>query len=594
MVVALIGLATSVIAIYNFSVVNRVVGLVLEENYQTIVSAQNMVRTLERQENAQLAMILDDIDDGYISFSNNRDVFLGYHERARVLAHSAEDRELLDRIAERFSIYDASVDTLYRIVQTEGQTALATDYKFKLLSPLADTLKDDCFTLLDRGRSDIEEGKEQIRSSTYGAMLTVIIASIVSIILTFVATIQFTRAIRPLEKLTGTVRKIGSGSLAQKIDVVTDDEIGELSVEFNKMTERLQQYEEMNIHQLIAEKKKSETIVANIADPVILTDTEGSVILMNREAERVFRVRHGHWQGRKIREVIQNKEWLEQLYPAGSEPDEKLLQLEQDGRTFFYRPQHAEIMDERKIFQGRLWLLQDVTRFKNLERMKSEFVATVSHELRTPLTSLNMSVDILAKNVIGEMNERQRELVAAAKDDVERLRKLVHDLLNLSRIEASEKEIEKERLYIRELIDDALKPLRLPFKEKEIDLVIDVDDALPMVSVNRRQYSWVISNLANNGLRFTEPGGSVTFTAAMTGDEICMSVRDTGCGIPSDEQETIFDKFVQVESTDTGNPGSVGLGLAIARGVVEAHGGKIWVESTVDAGSTFSLTIPAS
>ncbi len=593
MVVALIGLATSFIAIYNFSVVNQSVGLVVEENYQTTMAAQNMVRHLERQENAQLAMILDDIDLAYVQFSTNRTSFLGWHERARSAARSPEDETLLDEIETHFRTYSLYADTLYRMVQSDGQSR-ATEYKFKTVRPLAESLKEECFQLLDRSQEGVAKGEEKIRNTTYGAMLTVILASVVSIVLTFLATIQFTRAIRPLEKLTNTVRKIGSGSLSQKIDVVTNDEIGELSVEFNKMTERLLEYERMNIHQLIAEKKKSETIVANIADPVIVTDTARTVILMNREAERVFRVRTGSWKGKHVREVISNDAWLELVFPERPDPEETLLTIEQEGRQSFYRPRRADIVDEVGNLQGRLSLLQDVTRFKNLERLKSEFVATVSHELRTPLTSLNMSVDILAKNVVGEINDRQRELVTAAKDDVERLRKLVYDLLNLSRLEAGKAEVEKEPVYLRELIEDALKPLRLPFDEKGIGLRVDVDDSVPMVSVDRRQFSWVFSNLANNALRFTDTGGSVTFTGVARAKDVLISVRDTGCGIPPEEQETIFDKFVQVSSDTEGSPGSVGLGLAIARGVVEAHGGKIWVESKVEDGSTFHFTIPTA
>jgi signal transduction histidine kinase len=249
-------------------------------------------------------------------------------------------------------------------------------------------------------------------------------------------------------------------------------------------------------------------------------------------------------------------------------------------------------VDEYGHVQGVVTLLQDVTRFKDLDRMKSEFIATVSHELRTPLTSLSMGIDILSQEVVGSVNQRQKDLLVAAKDDSERLRKLVKELLDLSKLESGKYEMKKEFVDFRRLVADAVRPLRLPFEEKQIELALDIPENLPALSADSHQLNWVVTNLLSNALRWTDTGGKVQLTATEDHHVLYVTVADTGHGIPQESLETVFDKFVQLKSSTETTPGSVGLGLAIAREVVEAHGGRIWVESQIGVGSTFFFTLP--
>jgi PAS domain S-box-containing protein len=591
-VVVLIGLATSMVAVYNFSVVSREIGSILQDRFRITLAAQNMVRSVERQENAQLAMLLDDPDLAYVQFTATGGIFLGWQEEARRNILDPSDRALLERIERRYRLYSSYADSLYRLLQQPNGNARATAYKFKVVRPYAESLKEDCFQLLERSQTAISRTEETIGSTIKAAMLTVIVASIGAVVLSFFASRRFILSLQPLETLTRSVRLIGRGRLNQKIDVVGTDEIGELSIEFNKMTERLRLYEESNIHTLITEKKRSETIVASIADPVVVTNDRQMVMLMNAAAERLFGISGRSWEGLTLAAVVRDERWMDILLGRRSDREETLLTTEQDGRTLYFRPRRTVITDEQGIAQGTVTLLQDVTRFKDLDRMKSEFVATVSHELRTPLTSLNMSVDILLQEVLGRLTDRQRELIAASKDDVERLRKLVHDLLELARLESGKQEIHREPVHLRDIVDEAVRPMRLPFTEKEIRLDTDIPNDLPVVSVDRRQFVWVVSNLVNNALRYTSSGGRVRIVATHQTGHLRVAVEDTGKGIPADQLEHIFEKFVQVQEGSELSPGSVGLGLAIARGVVESHGGVIGVESEVGRGTTFTFTIP--
>jgi NtrC-family two-component system sensor histidine kinase KinB len=599
-VIVLIGLATSAFAIYNFSNLRDTFSRMLHNNYESVRAAQNMFKALEQQENAQLSMLLTDIDPAYVRFSIYRTGFLGWLGQAKRSGQSEREKNVLDRISQNYSRYNQLSDSLYHLLQIKGQTSAASNFKSKVIRPVADSLKDGCFEYLAINQDAMTLTEDKLNQTASEATLTVITISLVAVLLSFFISVRVTRSIiLPAEKLTRSVRKISSGQLNQKIDLNTEDEFGELSREFNKMTERLRTYEQMNIQQLIAEKKKSETIVESIADPVIVTDENGVLVLMNQAAAAVFDVRGADWQGKFLREVVGNQRWAEMLELGGTrrieqEHRDPLFAFTRNDLKLYFRPRQAHIVDEHGNVQGVVTLLQDVTRFKNLDRMKSEFIATVSHELRTPLTSLSMGIDILTQEVIGSVNQRQKDLLIAAKDDSERLRKLVKELLDLSKLESGKYEMKKEFVDFRRLVTDAVRPLRLPFEEKQIRLELYIPEHLNALSADSHQLAWVITNLLTNALRYTDTGGKVQLTAREEKQGLVVTVTDTGHGISHENLETVFDKFVQVKSSTETTPGSVGLGLAIAREVVEAHGGRIWVESQVGIGSTFFFTIPAA
>jgi NtrC-family two-component system sensor histidine kinase KinB len=593
-----ISIGISVVAVYNFSRLNNFISAILHDNYQGVLAAENMVKALERQESAHVSMLYDDIDSSYTQFNANTTGFKGWQQKALSVTTGRREIDLLLSIGGDYRRYVALTDSLYNVLQLKNGRARGIRFRSSVLRPIAYRLREKCFTLLEMNQNAMTITETRIRSTVTDATYTVIVASIFAVVLSILASIRITRAVRiPAQKLTQSVRKIGQGHLNQKIDVTTDDEIGELAAEFNKMTERLRQYEELNIHQLISEKKKSETIVESIADPIIVTDDDGIVILMNKAAAEILDVSADKVTGKSLRGILKDERWASILESgadeqAGSPTKDVLLTLERFGKRIYLRPRQTKILDRDQRAEGIVTLLQDVTRFKDLDEMKTEFLATVSHEFRTPLTSINMTVDILSKEVVGSINDRQRELLDAAKDDCERLGKLVKELLDLSRLEARQQGMKTESFNIRELLEESVRSLRLPFKEKRISLAITVDADVPPVTGNRQQFTWVITNLASNALRFTPEGGSVQITAMKQQNAVCVAVTDTGPGIPPEAQSTIFDKFVQIKEPAETTPGSVGLGLAIAREVVEAHEGRIWVESSGGSGSTFCFTIP--
>jgi len=244
---------------------------------------------------------------------------------------------------------------------------------------------------------------------------------------------------------------------------------------------------------------------------------------------------------------------------------------------------------EEGTLSGVVLLLRDVTRLKEVERLKSEFVMAASHELRTPLTSIGMSIDLLIENSSQNLSSRQSELLHVAHEEINRLKALVSDLLDLSKIETGKIDLDLEKVTVQQLVDRVATVLLRQIEEKVIAVEYMVADDLPLTKVDSNKISWVLTNLVANAVRLVPKGGHVQLSARMVGKHIHVSVHDDGPGIPLEYQSKIFQKFVQIKGSESGG---TGLGLAICKEIIRAHGGAIWVESKIGQGSTFTFTLP--
>ncbi len=596
-VLVIINIIVSAWSIYNFNQLTQAVSTMARQNYQNIVATQNMVVTLERDNSAQLQMLNGYVESGYQRFVDDSTDFFIYYGQALVSNASDQGAEILREIKSTYGKYSEATAIFREILKTKGYIAYGRSFHFNKILPLFDKIKGECFQLFDINNNSMSRTVIQAGEISNRATVAVVGAAILAIVLSIIASWQFSQYIlEPAEKLTSTVRKIARGYLDVKADIDSNDEIGELSREFNRMTERLRKYEEINIGKLIFEKRKSEAIVGTISDPIVVVDREGKIVLMNQLAENIFNVTEDAAIGRDFQEVVQNKELTK--YLSGYLREESSVnippyfELPFDGENRYFRIRLNSSRDQSGRLTGVVLILQDVTQFKELDKLKSEFMARVSHEFRTPLTSINMTLDILKDEHMGHVNRKQRELLVAAKQDAERLTKLVRELLELSRLESGKIQLKEDRIDTKSLVDFALQPALLQFKDKKVSLTVNVDPSIPEFVADFQQLSWVISNLVTNALRFTDCGGTVTVDATTNGEDLIMSIRDTGCGIEPEELGKIFDKFVQLRDSISPSPGSVGLGLAIAKEIVEFFGGRILVDSEVGVGTVFTFSLP--
>jgi NtrC-family two-component system sensor histidine kinase KinB len=582
-------------AIYNFTGLTQSTSILLTEYFPKMISLENMARSIERHESALSMVLNQDPAGGKVRFDEAKNEFYRNFQVAEKDSTNPDLALILSDITATYAGYLLVTDSLFQQAG-EGGYAEAKTFYYDRITPFSKRLIDNCFWLLEENQKMLQVVARETRNTSDEASIAVLVASLVAVALSVVTMLQFTkRIIEPAERLTETVHQIGRGRLDLKLDIVTNDEVGELSREFNKMTERLRRYEEMNIQQIITEKNKSETIVESIADAIIVCDSGCRIQLLNQSAVDLLGVREADAVGRPAAEII-GDERLRSFLTSGSghlPRNEPYLSYRYRNKTIYLRPRVTVIPSRDPAERGgTVLVLQDVTMYKEIDKMKSDFMAAVSHEFRTPLTSINMSVDILRQKLLGPLNAEQEELLAGSRQDCERLTKLVRELLQLSRLEAGKMEFRTEPFDVGLAIDSTLQPLKLPFHEKGVDLSVVCANDLPRLVGDEQQFSWVVSNLVSNALRHTDPGGTVEIRASAENGSVLVQVSDSGKGIPEDQLKNIFDKFVQVKAQQVATPGSVGLGLAIAKEIVELHGGRIWAESRVDEGSRFSFLLP--
>jgi PAS domain S-box-containing protein len=582
-------------AIYNFVGLTQSTNILLTENFPKMISLENMARSVERHENALSLVLNQDLQNGRMRFNEAKYEFYRNFRIAEKDSTHPDLALILSDISATYAGYLLVTDSLFNKAD-RGEYLRAKTFYYDRITPFSKRLIDNCFWLLEENQKMLQIVARETRNTSDEASLAVLVASLIAVSLSIVTMLQFTkRIIEPAERLTETVHQIGRGRLDLKLDIVTNDEIGELSREFNKMTERLRRFEEMNIQQIISEKNKSETIVESIADAIIVSDADGRLVLLNQSAEDLLQVTGAEAIGRPAEEIIRDPRLKGILRVGNGAPmrDEPYLSFRYRNKTIYLRPRITLIPSRNRSERGgTVLVLQDVTLYKEIDKMKSDFMAAVSHEFRTPLTSINMGVDILRQGLLGPLTTEQEELLTGAKQDCDRLTKMVRELLQLSRLEAGKIEVRAEPFDVAGAIESALGPLKLPFQEKGVELSAVAGGDLPPLVGDEQQFSWVVSNLVNNALKHTDPGGRVEIRSSRDDGSILVQVRDTGRGIPEDQLEKIFDKFVQVKAAQVATPGSVGLGLAIAKEIVELHGGTIWAESVVGSGSTFSFRIP--
>lgn len=342
-----------------------------------------------------------------------------------------------------------------------------------------------------------------------------------------------------------------------------------------------------------------DTISGSLADALFVTDRSKKVIWLNRGAEEIFGIKLDSARGKTLADitglhklsvlldvVLKNEEPLECSYENAT------IRVKRLDRRYFFKISINPIRQDEQ-FTGILVQLTDVTRFHEMEKIKSDFVSIVSHEFRTPLTTIIIGVEMLREGMLGDLTPRGKEVLDAIGADCERLTRLVDNLLELSRIEAGTGTIyvEAEPIDVHELVQEAIRPLKIQAEKKKVELIADLPPGIPSVAADFNKAVWVLTNLIGNALRYTDAGGTITVRVRKKGSRLFFSVQDSGCGIPKEYLDKIFRKYIQVRGQKKAR-GGAGLGLAIAKDIVMAHGGEIWAESEEGKGSTFTFTFP--
>lgn len=582
-------------SVYNFSSLNDAIRDIMVENYRSVIASEKMMESLERQDSGELMFLFGQEKKANQIFHENQMQFMKYLSRAEDNITIQDERHIIDSINVKYQQYISIFSKLKNRSQ-EKTVQEQKEFYLDSIMPIFEEIKSLTMRLLMVNQNHMRFSQQKANDNATKAIYSTLIFSSIAILTAIIFGLYIAGVIiKPVKKLTNSVRKVAAGELDQAIEVTTKDEIGRLAEEFNIMTRKLKEYEKLNVSKLLEEKKKSEGIVKSISNPIIVTDDDNKISLINYKAAQLFNVKEKQVLGSHFLENIKNDnifELINDTLESGEEHSDRkgeVLQFQQDQQELTFRITTTPVIDEDGKVIMVITLLEDITKLKKVDEMKSEFVSMVSHEFRTPLTSMSMGINMLLKEKTGSINEDQKELLEVAEEDCQHLSNLVDDLLDLSKMESGEIDLEFENVKLGKIFDASIKPLEQQAEDKGIELVRDEEIDLE-VHADVNKITWVITNMIGNALRYTEKGDRIELHADKKGYKVHIAVSDNGAGIPKEYQHKIFEKFVRVGQDKDSSTGT-GLGLAISKEMVEAHGGRIWVDSKEGKGSTFTFTV---
>lgn len=387
---------------------------------------------------------------------------------------------------------------------------------------------------------------------------------------------------RPIRKLTVASRRITSGELGQRLTIEAKDEVGELAHAFNEMSARTKEL----VETISADRTRLAAILDNMADGVIMTDVEGNVWLANSAARKLFNTEYA--AEKTLIEVVRDHEmdgvWKLCLKTATTQS----AQYESGIAKRYVRAIAIPMVNGE--LSGILLLVQDLTELKDLQTTRRDLIGNISHEFRTPLAGIKAMVETLRDGAVDD-RETAMDFLNRMDDEVERLTQIVAELTELSRIETGKADLAMESVNLNLLTDEVINQLAPQLKRQELTVEKDLAAGLPLIRVDRARIRQVIVNIVHNAIKFTGPGGKITVATRMYDDSIVVAVSDTGVGIAGSDMPRVFERFYKGDRARPGG-GGTGMGLAIAKHVIEAHGGDVWVESEEGKGSTFSFSLP--
>jgi signal transduction histidine kinase/HAMP domain-containing protein len=565
--------------------------LILKDNYRSVLAGERMMEALDVLQASALSLATRRPVDG----DARAEARLRFENELSVQEHNVTEpgeEESTRRLRERWTAYRKELDAL------EGVRPPARlDRYLDALVPAAREVRSAANEILGLNQDAMARKADRARREAERNVTATVAATIGALVLGLLASLSLTaRLLRPLAVLSRTVRRIGEGDLEARARIAGRDEIAALAQEFNTMADRLAEYRKSSLGELLLAQQASQAAIESLPDPVLVLDAAGAILNQNGAAETLLKL--GGAGGAslatldpELRAVVERVRQhvlsgRGAYAPRGFEEAVRVPSPEGDRHLL---PRATPLYSEEGRIVGATIVLQDVTRLMRFDELKNDLVATVAHEFRTPLTSLRMATHLMAEEVVGPLTEKQVELLAAAREDCERLQAIVDDLLDLSRIQSGRIALEVRHLDAGALLDGAAEALASAAAAAQLELRVSPPDPPVHVQADPERAQLVLSNLLSNAIRHTAPGGRVELRAGAAGDHVRFEVRDTGEGIAREHLERIFDKFYRVPG---GRSTGVGLGLYISREIVHAHGGEMGVESEPGRGSLFWFTLP--
>lgn len=466
--------------------------------------------------------------------------------------------------------------------------------KEKIMQDIRIILNDITKTNMNAIEKKSDFAQKEAKKASFWVIFTSFFCGIVAFFLLIFIPRLF---IKPLQIITESITHIANRNYKQRIKNTNNNEFLPLVDAFNTMAYKLEIYENSNIAKLLSEQKRLETLINKIKNPIIGLDENKKILYINQEILDLLVLKKEETIG-KYAQSIENtllqkliQDLMIPLLENEKIQEKQNLNININQKDLFFEKEIIDIIitptgEKNAQHIGNFIILNNITIFKELDKAKTNFIATVSHELKTPIASIKMSLQLLENQNVGNLNKEQNNLVESIKDDTQRLLKITSELLNLTQVETGNIQLFMQETSPYAIVDYAVKSIENQMQSKHIALRIITEPDLPKVKADADKTAWVIINFLTNAIRYAPENSNIEIKLEKNKEnKIIFSVSDEGKGIADEYKDKVFERYFQVPNFQSKT--GTGLGLAICKGFIEAQNGKIGVESIENQGSTF-------
>jgi signal transduction histidine kinase/HAMP domain-containing protein len=583
-----IAIAVSLIGLNVIGSYGSALKRILRENYRSIEYCQLMSESL-RQTEAQIVIAI--LDSAHVSHSRMDSAFIAFEDNLRQELSNLTvpgERQAADSVAELWHAYKYQVRFL---IDSAQYVPARHTYYAQHIAPIANKTRNLVKRISDMNLRNMSTVDGQAQAKAQNAEFITWLLVISGTLLAFGLVIITGRAVlKPIDDLTDAIREVQRGNLNLALKRHSNDEVGQLTDAFNDMAAQLREFRRLEQAQLIRTEHATQAVLDSLPDAAAIVNEHGMVELSNIRAQELFglepNVNLTERQDDILREVFFSALLLERS--TESIGISGAVQVFHGGEEKFYLPHAIPILGDQRNVIGVTLIMADVTRLRRITELEMEPISVVSHELKTPLTSMRMAIHMLLDERIGSLNTKQAELLNAARDDSNRLDRIVDNLLDIGRIEAGQGQMELKPLSPDKLVRDAANEFQVAYRSAGVEMSLDLPADLPDVLADPTRIPHVFSNLLSNALKYSPAGSIVKLRAEANESSVVFSVQDRGPGIDDHDLSRVFQRFYRVSNQKAKG---AGLGLAIAKEIVDAHGGAIGVKSHPGEGSLFEFTL---
>lgn len=453
------------------------------------------------------------------------------------------------------------------------------------------SIREKLFKLSEMNMQALVRKSNAAQNNAQEAVIYISLLLAVCIMICFSFIVNFPGYIaNPIRQLTEGIKQIANKRYDQRLHFQSGDEFGELADAFNSMAKQLDAYENSNLAKILLEKKRIETIINNMQDPIIVLDEASCILFVNPPALAVLGSKDEWIIGKYAPDIALLNDLMRTL--LSDKFIGKELKIYADGKEGYFIQEVFDVINESKKL-GKVIVLKNITKFHELDEAKTNFIATISHELKTPISSIKMSVKLLDDDRIGPVNHEQKQLINNISDDTQRLLKITAELLDLAQAETGNIQLSFRKTEPKTIVDYAVDAVKVMAEQKHVNLIVNYAPDTQPVNSDMEKTAWVLVNFLSNAIRYSPENEEVLINVYRKDNDMVFSVKDKGKGIEEKYRSKIFERYFKVPGIDKTQSGT-GLGLAISKDFIEAQSGSIWVDSELGEGSAFAFKLPVA